>query len=57
MDVSDLKEQLDCFGRHDILRAAMGQGLNFFSMNGCAPQQLCADETSMCATQHEFLKD
>ncbi|KAJ7118929.1 hypothetical protein C8R44DRAFT_789660 [Mycena epipterygia] len=38
-----LKEQLACFGRNNILWAAMDVGVEFDEMDGTAPHQLCAD--------------
>ncbi|KAF7359145.1 hypothetical protein MSAN_01256100 [Mycena sanguinolenta] len=44
--VKKIKEHLDCFGRNNILWAAMDEGLDILDMNGAAPQQLCADATN-----------
>ncbi|KAJ7778721.1 hypothetical protein DFH07DRAFT_795735 [Mycena maculata] len=38
-------EQLDCFGRNNILWAAMDEGLEMDEMDGCAPQELCAQSS------------
>ncbi|KAF7298395.1 hypothetical protein MKEN_01364200 [Mycena kentingensis (nom. inval.)] len=41
-----LKEQLECFGRSNIMHSAMNEGLDFLDLEGVTPGELCAEKTN-----------